>query len=347
MSAPLRAAVVGVGRANVDPDLSGGFRIGYVHAKAYLEHPDVELVAGADINPENLAAWQQEFGVPTGHLDYREMLETVKPDIVSICTYVGLHAQILVDCANAGVRGVFCEKPFLAAPAEIAQVREAVAATGMKVSVAHIRRHLPVFRRTRELVESGAIGSLLLCSASLPGWDLSEWGSHWLDIFRFFNSDDDAVWVMGQARVRDRRGWGHAMEEHAVAYFGFANGCRAVLDAGGDLVQPYLMILTGSDGELRLQGSTVRIADADGVREETLPSEGDAWDDMWGSTVSGLVDWVGGGDEPTNGLTNALAANELYLGAYLSVLKRDRVDLPLDDLSLAEWPLEQLAVPAA
>jgi len=337
------AAVIGVGRASGDPDRSGGFRIGYVHSKAYQEHPDVTLVSAADINRENLEAWQQEFGVRSGYLDYRELLETVRPDIVSVCTYVSLHAQILVDCAQAGVRGVFCEKPFLAAPADIARVRDAVAESGMKISVAHIRRHLPVFKRARELVQGGAIGQLLLCSASLPDWDLSEWGAHWLDIFRFFNGDDDAIWVMGQARVRDRRGWGHAMEEHAVAYFGFANGCRAILDGGGDLVQPYLMILTGSEGELRLQGNTIWITDAQGRREETLPSEGDVWDKMWGTTVGELVAWVGGADEPTNGFTNALAGSELNLGAYLSVLKRDRVDLPLEDLSLDEWPLEQLA----
>jgi UDP-N-acetylglucosamine 3-dehydrogenase len=339
-----RAAVIGVGRAgNAPADRVGGFKIAYIHSQQYRERADVELVAGADIDAENLAAWRTEFDVPAGYADHRELLAEIQPDIVSICTYVGLHATMLEDCAHAGVRAILCEKPFLAAPAELQIVRRLLAETDVKVAVAHIRRYQPVFQRIRELVQSGAIGRPLLFSAGLPGWDLSEWGTHWFDMFRFFNDDAPVEWVMGQARVRDARAYGHATEEHASAYMSFAGGCKALLDGGGDLVQPYTMILTGEDGEVRLLGNgTLRVVDADGVREESFPVDG-VWDDIWRATVHSLVEWLGGGAEPTIGATSALQTSELHLAAYLSALARDRIDLPLTDLTLTEWPLESLA----
>jgi predicted dehydrogenase len=250
---------------------------------------------------------------------------------------------MIEDCARAGVRGIFCEKPFLAAPAELELVRRTIADTGAKIVVAHIRRYQPVFERMRDLVRDGAIGRPLLFSAGIPGWDLSEWGTHWFDMFRFFNGDAPVEWVMGQARVRGDRAYGHATEEHASAYFSFANGCKALIDGGGDLVRPFTMILTGEDGELRLLGNyTLRIVDADGAREESYPGEGETWDDMWRATLDGLLDWIRGGAEPAVGVTNALQTCELNLAAYLSAVVRDRVDLPLTDFSLAEWPLELL-----
>ena len=339
-----RAAVIGVGRAGArTPDRTGGFQIGYLHSRRYRELAGVELVAGADISEQNLAAWQAEFDVPSGFTDHRELLAEIQPDLVSICTFVDLHAQMLEDCARAGVRGIFCEKPFLAAPAELELVRRLVAETGVKIVVGHIRRYQPVFERMRELVQEGAIGRPLLFSAGLPGWDLAEWGTHWLDMFRFFNDDAPVEWVLGQARVRDARAYGHTTEEHAIAYLSFAGGCKALLDGGADLVQPSTMILTGEDGEIRLVGNeTLRILDAEGRREETFPSGG-SWDEAWRASFQGLLDWVAGGEEPTIGVTNALLTTELYLAAYLSALERDRIDLPLADLSLTEWPLEQLA----
>lgn len=344
MSARLRAAVIGVGRAGDLPaDRAGGFKIGYHHATQYRDRQGVDLVAGADISEVNLAAWRDEFDVPSGYSDHREMLAATEPDLVSICTYVGLHAQMIEDCARAGVRGILCEKPFLAAPAELASVRGLIADTGVKIVVAHVRRYQPVFRRMRDLVRDGAIGRPLLFSAGIPGWDLSEWGTHWIDMFRFFNEDGPVEWVMGQARVRGARAYGHATEEHASAYFSFAGGCKALIDGGGDLARPYTMILTGEDGELRLLDNTLRILDRDGTRDEEFAGGGEVWTEMWRATVDGLVTWVEGGDEPTVGATNALQTSEVNLAAYLSAIERDRIDLPLVDLSLSEWPLERLA----
>jgi predicted dehydrogenase len=336
---PCRAAIIGVGKAGQgSPDKGGGHQIGYTHTQTYKDNARVALVAGADINAENLAAWREKFQVPAGYADHREMLSREKPDIVSICTYVGLHRRMIEDCARAGVKGIFCEKPFLASPADIAAVRQVIQETGVKIIVAHIRRYIPVFIRARELIQTGAIGEPLLFSAGIPGWDLSEWGSHWLDMFRFFNNDRPVRWVMGQARVRGSRGYGHALEEHAVAYWEFANGCKGLLDGGHAVTQPFTMILTGTEGEIRIvKEEALILTNAAGRREETHPQPATG---VWAPSLDSLLAWMEGSPEPTLGAQNVLATCELNLAAYMSAVQGDRIDLPLTDHSLAEWPLE-------
>jgi predicted dehydrogenase len=75
--------------------------------------PKTHLVAVADIVPAHIDAFNDRFDT-IGYTDYRAMLASEQPDIVSICTYVGLHYDMLVAAANAGVKAVFCEKPFVA-----------------------------------------------------------------------------------------------------------------------------------------------------------------------------------------------------------------------------------------
>jgi hypothetical protein len=140
----------------------GGHAIGYAHAEALRSNPRTTLALGADINAENLAFFRQKFAVPAGFADYREMLRVAQPEIVSICTYVGLHRQMVEDCARAGVKGIYLEKPIVSSPADLVAVDKVVQETGVKIVVAHIRRYLPAFMRLRELYSNGTVGEPLL-----------------------------------------------------------------------------------------------------------------------------------------------------------------------------------------
>jgi predicted dehydrogenase len=340
-----RAAVIGVGRAGGgNTPKGGGHQIGYTHGEMHSRAGRVRLAAAADISAENLAAFQERFAVEEGYTDHRAMLADARPEIVSICTYVGLHRQLIEDAARAGVKGIICEKPFLASPADIAAVQEVAAETGVKIVVCHIRRYRPAFRRARELYLSGEVGRPLMCLAGIEGWDLSEWGSHWLDMFRFLHGDVPVEWVMGQARVRDLRGYGHAMEDHAVAYFGFAGGGKALLDGGVGMAGPATMTLVGTEGTIRvLEEHTLVVDTAEARRTEAFKDPlSREWLPLWDHLLADLVQWIEGGPEPELGLTNMVKTSELNLAAYISALHGDRVDLPLDE-ALHEWPVELLA----
>ncbi len=358
--AMFRAAVIGVGRKdNSGGQKGGGHQIGYTHARTLKNDRRVHLMAAADIHAENLAAFQAEFGVGQGFADYREMLREARPEIVTIGTYVGLHEEMITECARAGVRGVLCEKPFLHSPAALRRVAAVARETQIKIVVAHIRRYLPAFRKARELFNDRSVGYPLVCLAGLQGWDLSEWGSHWLDMFRFFNCDQPVRYVMGQGKVGAFRGYGHAMEEQAVAYFEFENGCRGILDGGRGLFSPganvptqYFgnvfptMTLVGSSGTVRIFGEgVVKLQNAGGEQVFQLTPD-DWWAATWPPLLNDLIAWVIGSPEPELGLANMLKTAELNLAAYVSMIRGTRVDLPLED-DLDEWPVEVLARRAA
>ncbi|HGE69490.1 TPA: Gfo/Idh/MocA family oxidoreductase, partial [Candidatus Poribacteria bacterium] len=99
--------------ANYKVGIIGCGGIARVHAQAYQQDKDTEVVCCSDIREEAIAKFGDEFNIPQSsrYTDHRVMLEKEKPDIVSVCTWHGSHANITIDACNAGVKGVLCEKP--------------------------------------------------------------------------------------------------------------------------------------------------------------------------------------------------------------------------------------------
>src|SRR5688500_4726172 len=72
------------------------------HAGCFVAHPQTELVAGCDLDPERLRAFGQRWGVTALYADYREMLAKERLDVVGIATSWGhTHAEIAPDVAAA------------------------------------------------------------------------------------------------------------------------------------------------------------------------------------------------------------------------------------------------------
>ena len=86
--------------------------ISNAHVRAYKKMEDVEIVAGADIIPgkarEALDRW--EFPEAQAFESAQEMLEKVKLDAVSVCTYNSTHAECAIAALEAGCH-VLLEKP--------------------------------------------------------------------------------------------------------------------------------------------------------------------------------------------------------------------------------------------
>lgn len=334
-----RVALVGVGKAIKAGDSKDGCKIGYQHAVNLAAFERASLVAGMDINEENLHAWQKEFRIDRGYTDYEKLLAELRPEIVCIATYVGTHFPLIEKAAQAGVKGILCEKPFLNSPLELKKLRLLIAESGIKIVVNHMRRYQPLFIQIRNLLAAGRIGRVELMSAGITGWDLSEWGAHWLDCFRFLNNDEPIQWVFGQTRTRSQRSFGHAMEEHAMAYLHFAGGCKAVLD-GGSQIGGATMSIQGSEGMIRvINEGKAEIFTREGVETISCESYGHA---VWHGPWNALLDWMEGAKEPDLGATNQLLTSELNLAAYVSALTGDRVDLPLLS-DLAVWPVDAIA----
>jgi predicted dehydrogenase len=166
-------------------------------------------------------------------------------------------------------------------------------------------------------------------------------------MFRFFHDDRPVQWVMGQARVRGQRGYGHAMEDHAIAYFAFEGGGKGLLDGGMALNGEWTMTLLGTEGTIRVRREDeIVVENRTGQRVESFVGHpGSSWAAIWDCLLADLLAWLDGGPEPMLGLGNTLKTSELNLAAYLSALHGDRIDLPLAEeyQGLTEWPVDVMA----
>ncbi|MBN1400933.1 MAG: Gfo/Idh/MocA family oxidoreductase, partial [Anaerolineae bacterium] len=154
-----RVGIIGCGRPRSEPGATG-YGMSHAHALGYEASPDAEIVALADIVLPNARAFQTEHGGERLYTDYHEMLAQERLDIVSIATWPHLHAEMVIACAEAGIKAIHCEKPMAPTYGEARRMVAVCVERGVQLTFNHQRRFGPPFRRAKELLQSGAIGQL-------------------------------------------------------------------------------------------------------------------------------------------------------------------------------------------
>ena len=169
---------------------------------AFVGLPEVDFVAVADDDADGLREAGARTGAGSLYGDYREMLKEERLDFVAVCPrWVGSHAEMVIAAAEAGVKGVFCEKPLAATLAEADSILEACERSGTRLAVAH-RRANPYEQRAKAMVEEGAIGELQSlramgkCDHRSGAEDLMVLGTHMMDSMRYV-AGSDVVWANG------------------------------------------------------------------------------------------------------------------------------------------------------
>nr|MBC7243886.1 inositol 2-dehydrogenase [Chloroflexota bacterium] len=137
----------------------GAGRIGRLHAQNLaFRVPHARLIAIADIALEAAEKCAADCQCPTACQDYRTLLDNPDIEAVIVCSSTDTHAQIVEEAAAAG-KHVFCEKPLDFNLARIDRVLAAVEKAGVKLQIGFNRRFDANFKRARELVAAGEIGS--------------------------------------------------------------------------------------------------------------------------------------------------------------------------------------------
>lgn len=242
------------------------------HAAAYAAMPEIDLVAVCDLSAEALArftaAWGGRWPRLRTYTDYRRLLAEERPDIVSVCTPDDRHAPVVVAAAEAGARGILCEKPLATNLADAECMIAAVAAHGVAFSVDVTRRWSPDYQQARALVRQGRIGDLRLIVATRGGpmaW-LYRAGGHLFDLTGFF-ADAEPLWLTGdldegyENHVAWRAGVPRDPEAEpgGDAYVRFANGVRASIHCSRRLPNGYQVELFGSRGRLRVDDRSAEL----------------------------------------------------------------------------------------
>ncbi len=149
---PLTVGVVGhTGQGNY----------GHGEDTVWLKIPQTKIVAVADADPKGLADAAKRLGGVKAYADYKVMLAETKPDIAAICSrHIHEHRDMIVAAVEAGVKGIYIEKPFVRTLAEADEIVKLCADKGVRLAIAHRNRYHPVVDVVKQLVASGEIGEL-------------------------------------------------------------------------------------------------------------------------------------------------------------------------------------------
>jgi scyllo-inositol 2-dehydrogenase (NAD+) len=251
----LKASLVGCGRigAFTRPELRDSLPAGWLplsHADAIRATPGYALAALCDVDAQLLDKAAATHGVAQTFADYREMVGTVRPDVVSIATRTAGRCEMIEFVAQHGVRGVHCEKPI---STNIGDCRRALAAlqrNNVQVSYGALRRYMDVFRQVRAMVSAGEIGEIVQVEVQV-GRTLLLWNHpHSVDLLLFFAGTTEVDYVQASCTFQEGAVRSpdlvddEPMVEHATIRF--ANGVTGCISP----VPSHSVVLYGTKGAI-------------------------------------------------------------------------------------------------
>jgi predicted dehydrogenase len=266
-----RAAVVGltgIGQspAPAAPDPVLGTQSPHSHVAAYAAEPRATVAAVCDLLPEPLerfrSQWGERFPEAKAYTDYKEMLATERPDLLSVVTSDHRHAQIVVDAVEAGVRGIFCEKPIATTLADADRMIAACRARNVPLLIDHSMRWYPEYVEARQLLRAGAIGTVRRVMVTGCGTRamLFRNTTHVVDMLCFL-VDSDPRWLVAELddqwsdyppRYAGDGGKDPATDPGVSAYLHFENGVRAFVNCSQIPVSYREWDVVGDRGRLRI-----------------------------------------------------------------------------------------------
>lgn len=121
----MRTAVIGVGV------------IGNVHMEILLDM-GINPVAICDVEESKMAKYPNS----KAYIDYKEMLDKEKPDVVHVCTPHYLHAEMIIYALEKNIN-VLCEKPMCMSEEEIEAVLKAEEKSSAQLAICFQNRYTP------------------------------------------------------------------------------------------------------------------------------------------------------------------------------------------------------------
>ena len=318
--------------------------IGTTHASGIVGLPNVELAAGCDFVQGTLDTFKEKYQDNWDNIslytNHQEMLATEDLDVVTVATSDHRHADLVVDAANAGVKGVFCEKPMATSVADADRMIEATERNGTILSIDHTRRWQPLWRHTHDVVVGGGqIGDVQYVIGTLSGGRamLFRNGTHLVDAICYF-ADSEPEWVTAELEAgyedyneyKGDGGHAPATEPSAHGYIHFANGVRGYY-AGGPktTLSGFRLEIVGTNGYILISDRGATLHQNDTVETIEAPS----WD-MTGipAGVRELVGLVADGGEPVSPGSEGYKVVQIIIG-FLTSQQNDngKVRLPLSD----------------
>lgn len=216
--------------------------------------PRTEVVAVSDADEKGRASAVARLKVadrpePRAFVEYREMLDAVKPDIVAIGPrWIDQHCDMVLAAAERGMH-VYMEKPFCRTLEEADRMIEACERKHVKLAIAHQTRYSPKIQVIRDLIAEGQLGTLLEIRGRGKedrrggAEDLWVLGSHVMNLIHVFAGEPqwcfaslhEAGSPVGKQHVKPgNEGLGPLAGDTVTAMFGMENGVTAYFGSHRD-----------------------------------------------------------------------------------------------------------------
>ena len=349
----MRYALIGCGRISTN------------HIKAAVQN-NLEITAVCDVMPEHMENVLKKHGLHENPLirrytDYRQMIQEIRPELASIATESGLHAEIALYCIENGIH-VIIEKPMAMSLRDADKIIQMSEEKCIKVSACHQNRFNVAVQQLRKALEGGRFGRLSHGSIHVR-WNRNRdyytqapWRGTWaqdggalmnqcihgIDLLRWtFGNEIDEVY--GQTRQQ----FHHYLEAEDVgmAVVKFKNGAIATIEGTTNVFPQNLeetLYVFGERGTVKIGGKSTNNIDVWNFADETdldLKNKGlqEATSNVYGnghiSLFADMIDAIKNDRQPYVDAYAGRSALELVLAIYKSQKEGRVVKLPLKDFS--------------
>lgn len=341
--------------------LIGCGRIAVNHIKAALNN-ELNIVAVCDILPEKMESLLAKYDLQndksiTRYADYKEMIEVEKPELVSIATESGIHAEIALYCIKNKIN-VIIEKPMAMSMKDADKIIEAAKANNVKVSACHQNRFNVAIQELRKAIEAGRFGKLSHGSIHVRWnrdhgyYDQASWRGTWAQdggalMNQCIHGIDLLRWMMGDeieevygATRQQFHGYLEA-EDVGMAVVKFKNGAIGTIEGTTNVYPKNLeetLYVFGENGTVKIGGTSTNNIDvwdfadetADDLKKKDLK---EATSNVYGnghtSLFADVIDAIEKDRQPYVDAVAGRNALEVVLSIYKSQKEGKPVKLPL------------------
>ncbi len=329
---------------------------------------ELEFVGICDINKEILQDKVSGFDLGNVHqyTNYHEMLENEKPELVAIATESGKHAEIALQCIEAGCH-VIIEKPIALSLNDADAIIRKAKDKGVKVCANHQNRFNKSVRKIRKALEEDRFGRMFYGTAHVrwcrdknyyaqAGWrgtweqdggSLMNQCIHNIDLLRWMMGDE----VEEVAGMTDQLNHPYLeAEDLGIALVKFKNGAYGIIEGTTDVYPKNLeetLYLFGEKGTVKIGGQSVnkieewRFADRQERPEEVIAEFAENPPNVYGfghtPLYADMIDAIRKDREPYVNGEAGRRALELVLAIYKSAAEGKTVKLPLTECSTLEF----------
>ena len=345
--------------------LIGCGRIATNHIKAALNN-GLEIVGVCDIVPEHMEVLLMKHGLQNDssirrYANYKIMLTEIRPELVSIATESGSHAEIALYCIENGIP-VIIEKPMAMSMKDANEIIRLSEEKHVKVCACHQNRFNIAVQEMRHALEAGRFGRLshgsihVRWNRNRDYYEQAPWRGTWaqdggalmnqcihgIDLLRWtFGGEIEEVYGQIRQQFHDYL----EAEDVGMAVVKFKNGAIATIEGTTNVYPQNLeetLYVFGEKGTVKIGGKSTNNIDVWNFADETdidQKNKGleEVTSNIYGnghtSLFADMIDAIKSDRKPYVDAYVGRDALELVLAIYKSQKEGKAVKLPLENFA--------------